>query len=851
MPSLTRVEAAERADLLSVHSYTIDLDVTAVTESDTFDSVTTIAFACERPGAETFLELKPARLDAVTLNGEPVEPTDLVGNRLPLRALAAENEIVVRARMAYSRTGEGLHRFTDPEDGAVYLYGQEFLDDAQTVFACFDQPDLKAPVTLSISAPEGWEVAANAPGVQVRPGRWEFTRTPPLATYFVTLLAGPYHVVGETHDGIPLALYCRRSLAAHLDKDAAEIFDITRGCLDRFHELFGVRYPFGKYDQAFVPEFNAGAMENPGLVTIRDEFVFRSAVSDADRELRARVIAHEMAHMWFGDLVTMQWWDDLWLNESFAEYMGHRVAAEGTRFTECWVDFAVGRKGWGYAADQRPSTHPVAPVSLPDAGLALLNFDGISYAKGAAVLRQLAEWIGDDAFLAALRAHFAAHAYGNATLADLLAALSASSGRDLDPWAEVWLRHAQVNTIRPEITIGADGRYTEVTVVQAAPASHPTLRPHRIGIGVYRDGIRQAGVAVDLDPDVDGGRTPVPALAGVPAGDLLLLNDGDLTWAKIRFDPADAARLPQVLPGLRDPLARALVWGALLDAIRDAELPAAQLAPILAAGLPAETALSVFRDVVRSATELIGTFLPPSAQPAVRAELAAACRAAMTAAEPGGGHQLVAALGFLASAAETDVPELRGWLDGSAAPNGLEIDAELRWSTLLRLAVLGHATEADIDAEYQGDHTAAGAEHAARCRAARPDPAAKAEAWRVIVADDELSHRLVVAAAEGFWHPEQADLTASYVDRYFAEMPAMAARRTPQAVVQVAEAAYPCYAVAPQTLAAAERLLDRSDVAALLRRVVLDATDDLRRALDARTLADPARREEREHARDT
>ncbi|MFD0819287.1 aminopeptidase N, partial [Micromonospora zhanjiangensis] len=437
MPSLTRAEATVRAALITVESYHVDLDLTGAASADRFRSAVTVRFRAAA-GTSTFAEVKPARLTRVRLNDADLDPAALADNRLPLAGLRAANTLTVEAEMAYSNTGEGMHRFVDPADGETYLYAMSFLDDVQRVFAAFDQPDLKAPVSLSVTAPADWTVAANGhlvngPGSAGGPGRWEFAPTAPLATYLVALIAGPYHVRRDEHDGIPLAIWCRRSLAGYLDADAEEIFDVTRRCLDRFHELFGERYPFGKYDQAFVPEFNLGAMENPGLVAIRDDYVFRSVVTESQREQRATTIAHEMAHMWFGNLVTMRWWDDLWLNESFAEYLGFRVAAEATRYDRAWTTFAMRRKAWGYAADQRPSTHPVAPTEVADAAQALLNFDGISYAKGAAVLRQLVAWLGDDAFLAGLRAYFAAHRFGNATLAGLLDAL-AGGGRDLAGW---------------------------------------------------------------------------------------------------------------------------------------------------------------------------------------------------------------------------------------------------------------------------------------------------------------------------------------------------------------------------------------------------------------------------------
>jgi aminopeptidase N len=833
MRSLTRAEATERASLITVESYGIDLDLTV--GDGVFRSTATIAFRAAA-GAETFVELKAARLVSARLNGAALDPATLDGNRLPLAGLREVNELVVEADMAYSNTGEGLHRFVDPADGGVYLYAFSFLDEAQRIFACFDQPDLKAPVTLSVTAPPRWLVAANGrPAGPARDGRWLFAPTPPLATYFVSLIAGPYHVLRDEHDGVPLAVYCRRSLAEHLDKDADEILTVTRRCLDRFHELFGVRYPFGAYGQAFVPEFNPGAMENPGLVTLRDDYVFRSAVTDTERELRAVTIAHEMAHMWFGDLVTMAWWDDLWLNESFAEYMGVRVAAGATRFDRAWTTFAMRRKAWGYAADQRPSTHPVAPDEVTDTAAALLNFDGISYAKGASVLRQLVAWVGDDAFLAGLRDHFGKHRFGNATLTDLLGALSRASGRDLSAWAAVWLRRAQVNTLRPEVTLDG-GRYAAVTLVQTAPEGHPTLRPHRLGVGLYdRTGtgvVLRRRVEVDVDPDRDGGRTPVPELTGEPAADLLLPNDGDLTYAKVRLDDASATAVPLILPSLADPLARALVWAATVDAVRDGDRPVAELVALVLAALPAESEVVVVEDVLGMTRSLIDRYLTPETRPDALAMVARACDRLLAAAPPGGSLQLAAARGLIG--ASVDTTRLAGWLAGQAVPDGLVVDTELRWQVLYRLAVLGAATPERIDVELAADRSAFGEQWATRCRAALPHPAAKERAWQALTADLSLSNRLVEANGEGFWQPEQARLTQPYVERYFTDMPQVVARRAAWMAEQVAGVAFPRFAVDARTRQLAADLLARDDLHPVLRRVVTDADDDLRRALAAR-----------------
>ncbi|SBT49696.1 aminopeptidase N [Micromonospora narathiwatensis] len=831
MPSLTRVEATARGALITVESYQVDLDLTGGGER--FRSTVTIRFGAT-PGAETFAEIKPGRLLGVRLNDRDLDPAVLDDNRLPLTGLAAANTLTVDAEMAYSNTGEGLHRFVDPADGETYLYAMSFLDEVQRIFAAFDQPDLKAPVTLSVTAPPEWTVAANGQlADRPAPGRWEFAPTVPLATYFFTLIAGPWHVRHDEHDGIPLGLYCRRSLAGHLDADAGEIFTVTKQCLDRFHQLFAERYPFGKYDQAFVPEFNAGAMENPGLVTLRDDYVFRSAVTDTQRELRATTIAHEMAHMWFGDLVTMRWWDDLWLNESFAEYLGTRVTAEATRFDQAWTTFAMRRKAWGYAADQRPSTHPVAPEEVADAAQALLNFDGISYAKGASVLRQLVAWVGDDAFLAGLNAHFAKHRFGNATLADLLDSLAAASGRDLTDWAERWLRRSQVNTLRMVTAVDAGGRWTEVAVVQTAPEAYPVLRPHRIGVARYGADAPARRFEVDLAPDADHGRTELTELIGQPAAGLLLPNAGDLTFAKIRLDPASADVVPTLLPGLDDPLARALLWGEALDAATDGERPVEALVALIAAALPAETEVIIAEDVLTLSRGLVDRYLDLPARDAALLRVAGACAALLAGAPAGGSLQLAAARGLIGGTTDTGL--LAGWLAGRDVPAGLAVDADLRWRLLHRLVVLGAAGEPEIAAEAAADRSATGAERAAGCRAALPDVDAKRTAWEIITSNTALSNRLVEATAEGFWQPEQAELTAGYVERYFADMPAAAGLRTPWTANRVAWLAFPRYAVAQRTRELAAALLARDDLAPGLKREVTDRDDDLRRALVART----------------
>ncbi|MFJ9632915.1 aminopeptidase N [Streptomyces sp. NPDC101175] len=825
MSVLTRDEAQTRARLLDVHRYTIELDLT--TGEDTFDSRTVIAFTA-RADADTFVELKPAELRSVTLDGHPLDPEHLVENRLPLPALTAgEHELRVDARMRYSRTGEGMHRFTDPTDGETYLYTQLFMDDVQRVFAAFDQPDLKAVFDLTVTAPEGWTVLANGITEHLGEGRWQAATTPRISTYLVAVAAGPWHSVRTEHRGLPFGIHCRRSLAPHLDADAEEILDITRQCYDRYHEKFEEPYPFDSYDQAFVPEFNAGAMENPGLVTFRDEFVYRSAVTDTERQTRGMVIAHEMAHMWFGDLVTLQWWDDIWLNESFAEYMGYQTLTEATRFTDTWTDFGVVRKAWGYDADQRPSTHPVAPENVDDTASALLNFDGISYAKGASALRQLVAWLGEKDFLAGINTHFARHKFANATLADFIDSLASGTERDVHAWADAWLRTTGVDTLTPTVTRADDGTHT-LTVDRAGS------RPHRIAVGLYDPDLGDTGRLVLRERiDLDIPQSEPQPLGKRPA--LLLLNDGDLTYAKVRFDPDSAEAVRTGLAGLPEPLTRAVVWNALRDAVRDGQLPPSAYLDAARAHLPHETDLALVQGVLAFASaQVTDRYLTPEARPVALATLTALCRDLLRRTEDGSnpGLRLIAVRHLIDVAAHPDT--IAAWLAEGTVPGGPELDPELRWRVLSRLAVLGAVDETAITAESERDPSATGQEGAARCRAALPDPEAKRTAWEAMFTGDNLSNYLFTATAQGFWQPEQADLVREYVPRFYQDAVALAARRGPAMADAAGRWAFPTHAVDPETLRLGEECLRTADPIPSLRRKLVDQLDDLARALKVR-----------------
>ncbi|MFG1921495.1 aminopeptidase N [Cryptosporangium sp. NPDC048952] len=835
--NLTLGEARERGDLLEVASYHITLDLTDGTGkpgTDTFRSVTEVKFSARRPGASTFIDLIAANVRAATLNGQNLDVSTYDPEKgLILDGLAEENVLVVDADCRYMNTGEGLHRFVDPVDDEVYLYSQFETGDAKRVYACFDQPDLKATFTLEVTAPEHWEVVSNTTP-EVDGAVRKFPPTARMSTYITALVAGPYHKVTDLHDDIPLGLFCRQSLKDFLDPD--EIFEITKQGFDFFHEHFGVRYPFGKYDQLIVPEFNAGAMENAGCVTITESYIFRGKVTDYVRENRANTILHEMAHMWFGDLVTMRWWDDLWLNESFAEWAAHWAAAGGTRFTDSWAAFCTDRKGWGYRQDQLSSTHPIA-ADIPDMQAVEVNFDGITYAKGASVLKQLVAFVGEDEFVSGLRSYFKAHAFGNTTLADLLTALTEASGRDLSNWSAQWLETAGVNTLRPEFTLAPDGTYASFAVSQEGMAEHGTLRAHRIAIGLY-DLSESTGKLIRrrrVETDIHGARTEIDELVGETPPAVVLLNDDDLTYAKIRLDERSLATVVEHIGGFTESLPRSLLWATAWDMCRDAELPTRDYVRLVLNGLAAESTISVVETQLRQARAALASYADPSWAPEGYKLVADAALERLRAAEPGSDVQLVWARTF-AGTARTDenIAVLKTLLDGAEVVPGLEVDTELRWDFLQSLVARGAAGEAEITAELERDNTDQGSKEAATARALVPTAEAKAAAWHLATEDDTIPNQVGLSVIRGFGHPDQAALLEPYVERFFATVSDVWARRTSEVAQNVAVLLYPAWSVTQETVDRTDTWLAQADHPPALRRLVVEGKDRLVRALRAR-----------------
>ncbi|WP_128976376.1 aminopeptidase N [Streptomyces roseicoloratus] len=846
--NLTREEAQQRAKLLSVDAYEVELDLTGAQEGGTYRSVTTVRFDSAEAGAETFIDLVAPAVHEVVLNGHALDAAAVFrDSRITLPQLReGRNELKVVADCAYTNTGEGLHRFVDPVDGQAYLYTQFEVPDARRVFASFEQPDLKATFRFTVKAPEGWSVISNSPTPEPKDGVWAFEPTPRISTYITALIVGPYHAVHSTYEGpggqvVPLGIYCRPSLAEFLD--AEHIFDVTRQGFGWFQEKFGYAYPFAKYDQLFVPEFNAGAMENAGAVTIRDQYVFRSKVTDAAYERRAETILHELAHMWFGDLVTMEWWNDLWLNESFATYtsVACQAAVKGTRWPNAWTTFANAEKTWAYRQDQLPSTHPIM-AEINDLEDVLVNFDGITYAKGASVLKQLVAYVGQDEFFQGVQAYFKRHAFGNTRLTDLLGALEETSGRDLKAWSKAWLETAGINILRPEIETDENGSVTSFAVRQEAPAlpagakGQAVLRPHRIAIGFYDLDAAGKLVRTDrLELDIEAAElTAVPQLVGKKRPAVVLLNDDDLSYAKVRLDEVSLKNVTAHLGDFTDSLPRALCWASAWDMTRDGELATRAYLDLVLSGIAKETDIGVVQSLQGQVKAALELYAAPEWRAEGLARWGAAAQEQLRAAAPGSDHQLAWARAFAATAREdAELDLLAGLLDGSEVIDGLAVDTELRWAFVQRLAATGRFDEPEIAAELERDRTAAGERHAATARAARPTEAAKAEAWASVVESDTLTNAVQEAVIGGFAQADQRELLAPYTEKYFASIKGVSETRSHEIVQQIVVGLYPTLQVSQATLDATDSWIAANDPSPALRRLVTECRAGVERALKA------------------
>ncbi len=834
--NLTRDEARRRAELIQTPLYDISLDLTR--DSNTFACEATIHFLCQEPGANTFIDFLAPSVDSCELNGEEVPKEAFNGARITLTNLRDANELHVLATCDYQNIGAGLNRFKDPVDHKIYLHSQFETFDAHRMFPCFDQPDLKASFTFTVLAPSDWVVVSNNPGqAQTVAGkenikRWTFGATPKMSSYLTAIVAGPYHGVRDRHGDVDLGIFCRQSLAQYLDPD--EIFTVTKQGLDFYGEAYKYPYPFQKYDQLFVPEFSAGAMENIGCVTFNESMLFRSKVTEAVREDRANAILHEMAHMWFGDLVTMRWWDDLWLNESFATFMSVLAQVEATRFKNGWVTFANQYKAGARRQDQLPTTHPIA-ADIPDIESVYLNFDAITYNKGACVLRQLVAYVSQDTFLRGVQRYVKQRQYSNASLADFLSDIEAGSGRDLKAWSKLWLETAGLNTLRP-LTASGNEKNGAVTIKQEAPAEFPTIRPHRLAVGLYdrQDGGLQLRRRVELD--VAEEETPVGDLNGERPADLLLVNDLDLTYAKIRLDERSLETARKHLSELSDPLARAITWAALWDMLRDAEIPARQYLPLILGNIQGETDIGVVQDLLAQASSAIFVYGDPANQEAALEILADYALKALDDAQPSSDFQLAWAHAFISAARSREhLSVVRGLLDGIKVFTGLKVDTDLRWSIVNALAGVG-ADEELIDAELKRDPTDEGQRYAAAARAARPTAEAKEQVWASVMEDLTLPLATMRSMMRGFHRFDQRRVLEAYVARYFQALATVWKERDIEIGLVFARMMFPSVVVDDKTIKVTDQYLARENVPGPVRRVLLEAKDSMQRAMRARAV---------------
>jgi aminopeptidase N len=839
--NITQIEAAERSAILKVASYAIDLDLT--TGAENFRVKTTIKFIGLKVGATTFIDCVGAKVHSAKLNGNDFDPK-FDGETIFLPAIAAENILEIEHDGIYSNSGEGLHRFVDPADDEVYLYTQFETGDARRMYACFDQPDQKATFKISTISPKHWEVISNY-GIESSKELADdkkfiqFAESQVIATYVTAIVAGAYQSVHDEYKGektIPLGIYARKSFFHHVD--AANIFEVTKQGFAYFEETFGLAYPFGKYDQIAVAEYNWGAMENVGCVTFHEDvLIFRSKVTDRNYLSRASTIHHEMAHMWFGDLVTMKWWEDLWLNESFAEWASYMAVSESTKWTHAWTEFNSGRKNWAYRQDQLSSTHPIA-AEMSDLDAVRTNFDGISYAKGASVLQQLVAHVGRDNFITALRKYFAKHAYQNTVLSDLIVQLEAASGRDLTEWVRTWLRTAGVNTLSPVLEIEGD-LYKSIKVKQTPPTmpvGSTELRPHRLKVGLYDITNDKLSRRKSVELDVAGALTEVTELAGEKTADLVLINDGDQSYAKLRFDERSIATMKSHLGKLDDSLARGLIWASLWDSTRDGELAASDYVTIALSALAGESDIATVTMTVMQIDTAIWAYAAESNRETLRLQAANAFEKSLDQAAAGSDQQLQYAKSFADFAYTPAQHErIKAMLNGSIS--GLTIDADLRWFLFIAGVKRGVFNATEIATESAKDNTAHGKQYAALATAALPTAEAKAAAFKAITTEN-LSNTIHSYSCRGFNVAIHGDLLAPFVDQYFKAVLEVWDSKGYEIAETTATMLFPSWVISEDTVKKAQSWLDVTgkDASYAIRRAITEGRDAMTRALKARAV---------------
>ena len=841
--NITRAEAVSRFEVVANPKYTVALTIDG--KGETYSCVASINFDAKN-GAETWLDLISPLVDSIWLNGAELKVSEVFdGTRIKLANLKEKNSVQVKANCSYMNTGEGLHRHIDPVDNEVYIYTQFEVADSRRVFPVFEQPDIKGTLTLTVTAPSKWTLISNSPTpssvkVNEEMSTWSFAVTPTMSSYLYALCAGPYFKKTDVYKGkfgsYPLAVFVRPSLAEFLDHE--EIFEITKQGFAWFEEKFQVGYPFPKYDQIFVPEFNAGAMENVGCVTFRDEYIFRSRTTKTAYESRANTILHEMAHMWFGDLVTMKWWNDLWLNESFAEWAAHWASTGATKYNEAWTLFHVQRKAWAYRQDQLPSTHPIA-ANMPDLDSVYENFDGITYAKGASALRQLVAWVGEENFLKGLKAYFDKHAWKNTELTDLLSELSISSGRDLESWTKLWLQSSGATLLRPQIQTDANNVITNATIQQeppsAPPGLPPVLRPHRLVVGTYEKQGTKLIRTNRFEIDVEGKETNVTELIGLKRPALILVNDDDLTYAKIRLDDVSLDTATKEIASIESSLSRALIWGAVWDMVRDGEVGTGKYLDLVLAGLAAETDIGLVQQVLMQCRSAIDVYADRKNRIPYNTKFADGLQSLLAKSENGSDRQLALVRSFSAVATtDLQINRVAEILDGKEKIQGLNIDTDLRWTLLRRLVVMGKRDLAAIEEELTRDDTAMGREHAAGAKAAIPTLEAKQIAWTLVTTNESLPNSEIHSALGGLSYIDHAEIMKNFIDKYFDSVATLWNSRTHEIGQSLVTGLFPSSNITQEVIEKSDKFLaENKDLAVGARRIIIEQKDALARALRA------------------
>ncbi|MFM1825429.1 MAG: aminopeptidase [Actinomycetota bacterium] len=841
--NITRNEAIQRASLVSEPVYRVSLELDG--KGDTFSCFASINFKAIE-NSNTWIDLVSPKVESIWLNGEELNVSEVFdGTRIQLQKLKQNNQLKIKAQCSYMNTGEGLHRHIDPVDKEVYIYTQFEVPDCRRVFPVFEQPDIKGVLNLTVKAPSKWTVISNTqtPNPKIIENDfsiWTFDETPKMSSYLYAICAGPYAKKTDVYEGkfgsYPLAIFVRPSLSQYLDHE--EIFQVTKQGFKWFEDKFQIGYPFKKYDQVFVPEFNAGAMENVGCVTFRDEYIFRSRTTRTAYESRANTILHELAHMWFGDLVTMKWWNDLWLNESFAEWAAHWASTGATQYNEAWTLFHVQRKAWAYRQDQLPSTHPIA-ANMPDLDSVYENFDGITYAKGASALRQLVAWVGEENFLKGLKNYFEKHAWKNTELKDLLNELSISSGRELDSWSKIWLESSGATLLRPEIEVDQNNLITKLVINQeppsAPPGLDPVLRPHRLALGVYEKQGEKLVRTKRIEVDVVGDKTLIKELEGTKRPDLLLINDDDLTYAKIRLDSHSLNTATKEIASIESSLSRALIWGAVWDMVRDAEVGTGKYLDLVLAGIEKETDIGLVQQVLMQCRSAIDVFADRKNRKNYNIKLASGIEKLISLANPGSDRQLALVRTFSAVATtEEQVTKVAQILDGQLQIEGLLVDTDLRWALLRRLVVVGKRGEKDIEEELKKDDTVMGREHAAGAKAAMPSLEAKQKAWDQVINNENLTNSELHSILAGISYMDHEEVLKNFVDKYFDSVSSLWNARTHEIGQSLVTGLFPSTNINMDVVNKCDEFLEKNkDLAVGARRIVIEQRDSLARALKA------------------